>query len=98
MFDAAALTIALFLATINYKIVDYFVTPLFDQFGWPKKFMMYVSGVTGLLIALAANVNLFTGMFQSPIIGVILTGLLTGAGANIIHDVTDKPAEPGYKL
>ncbi|MFD3157110.1 hypothetical protein ACFIJ5_09650 [Haloimpatiens sp. FM7330] len=48
--------------------------------------------VTGLVLSISAKVDLFQmiGMpLRTPILGMILTGVLISRGANFVHDLVD---------
>ncbi|MEA3459561.1 MAG: hypothetical protein U9R11_02630 [Chloroflexota bacterium] len=90
-----SMQLVVFLSILNVKITEYFVTPLFEALNWNKKYQLYVSLVTGLLIAWATKLDVITpvaeGMGQ-PVVypaGMIITGVLVGGGANLIYDVFD---------
>lgn len=86
-----ALVIALFLATVANRLVEGLVTPLFVRQGWDKFFLLYVSWAVGAALVLASGVNLFVAYIPSPAVGLILTALVAGGGANLLHDLFDKP-------
>ena len=92
---SSAMGLAVFLSVLNAKIIEYFVTPLFDARGWDKRFILYVSLVTGLLIGLATGVDLITPLAEQAgqrvayPAGMIITGILIGGGANLIYDIFD---------
>ncbi len=91
----SAIGLATFLAVLNAKIVEYFVTPLFEAQGWNKRYQLYVSLVTGLLISWVTRLDLITPLAEKigqPVMypaGMIITGVLVGGGANMIYDVFD---------
>jgi hypothetical protein len=90
VFNPDALKVAVFLSVLNNRLVAMFATPLFERFNIDKRWLMYVAGVTGMLLSLAAQVNFFaTGFFTNPLIGIILSGIVLGGGASLLHDVTD---------
>ena len=85
-----------FLALINTKIVEWFVAPVFDWQGWDRTWLRYVSGLTGLLLGLAARLDLLNeaGVFLDYRLGVLLTALLIGGGAGLIYDIFTDRGEP----
>jgi hypothetical protein len=84
-----ALTVALFLAVVANRLVEALITPIFDKRGWDKFWLMYVSWVIGGLIVWASGVNLLAEWMPSALVGQILTAVIAGGGANLIHDVFD---------
>jgi len=87
---------ALFLVFVVNRFTAGAITPIFDKFKWDKFYLMYVSWVVGALVVFLADINLFAAYLPAnvEIIGRLLTALLAGGGANILHDITDnqKPA------
>lgn len=87
---------AAFLAVINTKIVEWFVAPIFDWRGWDRTWLRYISGLTGLLLGLAARLDLLAeaGIVLDYRLGVLLTALLIGGGAGLIYDIFTDQGEP----
>lgn len=87
---------AAFLALINSKLVEWFIAPLFDWRGWERGLLRYVSGFTGLLLGLAANVDLLAdvGIGLDYGLGRLLTALLIGGGAGLIYDLFTDRGQP----
>lgn len=82
-----ALTVAGFLAMMNERLVEWFISPLFKRFGIDTSWLMYVALVTGGVISFLAAVNLFPGMFAQELVGVIISAIIVGGGSNLLHDV-----------
>lgn len=88
-----AFTLAVFLALVNERLIEYFVAPIFDQRGW-SQYILYVSLATGALISLAFGIDLFGPMAAAldmqmiaPWAGYILTAITVGGGSNLLHDL-----------
>lgn len=82
------LAIALFLAVVNTKIVDYIAVPLKQRypahdFWW----LLYAALVSGFLIGWYSGINLFAPYLPDPLVGRILTAVLIGGGSSLIHDI-----------
>lgn len=88
---AQALTVASFMAIIANRLVAGLVEPLFDKLKLDKFYLMYVSWVAGGLLVWVAHVNIFIEYVPDPLIGQILTALVAGGGANMLHDFLDRP-------
>lgn len=90
-----AMGLAMFLSVLNAKVVEYFVTPLFEAQNWDKRYQLYVSLVTGLFITWVTKLDLISPVAQEvgqQVIqpaGIIITGILVGGGANMLYDVFD---------
>lgn len=95
----AVLAFAVFLATVNERLVEQFLKPVLERVGlitWTGQ----VSLFTGLLISVAFGIDLFTPAAEAlgitlavPWAGAVLTGLLVGGGSNFIHDVWPRTPE-----
>lgn len=87
------LGIVVFLSTIGNRLVEGLITPLFDRYKWDKFILLYVSWVVCTGLVLLSGANLFAGYFNSALAGKILTGVVSGFGANVLHDLFD-PQQP----
>lgn len=88
------------LGVVANGIVEGLVKPLFERFKWDKMWLMYVSWAVAALLVIAAQANVFMGIFPGPWghwIGVIVSSLAAGRGANFMHDVV-KLLKPGRIL
>jgi hypothetical protein len=89
------LATGLFLAAVNTKLVDWIAAPIRQRYPeldlW---WMLYVALLTGALISWLAGVNLFAGLVENDLLGRILSALLVGGGASLIHDIFDDKPEP----
>lgn len=82
---------ALLLAVVNSKIVDYVADPFRKKF--PKAdlwWLIYVALATGAAIGWFAQINLFAEIVPNVLLGRVLTSILIGGGASLLHDVFDK--------
>lgn len=90
MDTGAALVVAVLLATVNMKIIDYVFAPIRTKLPdldlW---WVTYVALATGFVLAWASGVNLFPDVIQDPVAGKVLSGILVGGGASLIHDIFD---------
>jgi len=86
-----ALSVALFLAIANKAIVDYLVEPVKKKFPdvdyW---FLVYVALVTGGFVGWISQANVFAAYIPDVLAGRVLTSILVGGGASLIHNVFDK--------
>jgi len=89
IFDASVLAVVAGFMVLANRLVDALVTPLFDKFGWDKFPIMYIAwAISGILVALT-GVNLFGSVIPNALAGQILTAIVAGGGANLLHDFTD---------
>lgn len=56
--------------------------------------LIYLSWGVGSVLAFAAGINLLGTLLPTlnPTVGLVLTAVIVGGGANLIHDIFDKPA------
>lgn len=86
------LAIGLFLAAVNTKIIDWLAEPIRRKFpDLDMWWLLYVAALTGFVLAWLSGVNLFTAYIENDALGRILSGLLVGGGASLIHDIFDGP-------
>lgn len=86
----AAMTMAAFLVIVVNRIVEMLIKPVFDRQEWDKFYLMYVSWGLGTLIVALTNINIFFFIdWRFPVVGTILTGIVSGGGANLLHDLAD---------
>lgn len=86
-----ALAAAILIAIFGERVVQYFVTPLFEKYGWDKTWLLYVGALPGFILCVAAKIDLFAmlGIALPYYLGVIATGIAVGGGANLVHDIFD---------
>ena len=51
--------------------------------------------IVAAVLVFVGQVNLFEAYIDSVLVGQILTALVAGGGANLIHDIFDKPPVEG---
>lgn len=89
----AALTVALFLATVANRLTEALIVPIFDKLKWDKFWLMYVSWIVAGVVVALSGVNLFGAYIPNSVVGQILTALVAGGGANFIADLFNQPAK-----
>jgi len=90
----SALIVALFLATINERLVEWFIAPLVEKAKVDTLWLRYVAGLTGAVIALFAGVNLFPLAYvPAPYLGQVLTAIIVGGGSNLVHELFSNAAK-----
>ena len=85
------LTIASFLVGATNRIIEHLVKPIFDKFSLDKFWLAYVSLAIGGGLVWLSTVNLFAAYLPDPIVGRVLTAIVAGGGATLLHDVFDGP-------
>jgi len=85
--NAGLLATAAFLATVTNRLVEGLVKPVFVKYKWDTFWLMYVAWAVGAGLVFAAGINLFPGVFVHPAIGLVLTALVAGGGANLLNDI-----------
>lgn len=88
------LTLVFFLAVVVEKVVEIFKDIVYSIPFFPDKFrpltLEVLSLACGLLLAFQANIDAFMLLdvkIVNPVIGVAITGLVIGKGANFAHDL-----------
>jgi len=81
------LAVALFLAVVNERLVEWFASPIFEKFNLDKIWLRYLAGVTGFAISFFSNINLLAAYVDGNVVGLILTGLVVGGGSNLVHEL-----------
>jgi len=71
------------------RIVAGLMTPLMDEIGLNKKWLMYVAWIFSAWIIFVTDLNLFTAIIPDPVVGKLLTSVAIGGGANVLHDLSD---------
>lgn len=93
VFPAEILAIVIGFMILANRLVEMLITPIFDKYKLEKFWLMYVAwAIAGVLVFLA-DVNLFEAYIPSLLIGKILTAIVAGGGANLLHDLTDTADE-----
>lgn len=89
------LVAAFFLALIVKSIVAALTAPIKQK--WPEAdlwWLLYPSWVIGGIIAFLAKLNLLIDVpglsALDPMAGQILTAIIVGGGANLLHDIFDR--------
>lgn len=90
-FDPSILAIVAGFAVLANRLVAALITPIFDHYNWDRFPLMYIAWVIGGLFIGLSGANLFGGLIENAIVGQVLTALVAGGGANLLHDLTDKP-------
>jgi len=81
------LEIAIFLSTVTNRLVEGLVRPIWDKYKLDTFWLMYVSWGVGTLLVLASGVDFCSEFIPYPVASRIVSGLIAGGGANLIHDL-----------
>ena len=92
MFNPNMVSIVSGIAVLTNRFVTALVTPLFDKYKWERLYIMYIAWALSGVIVWLTGVNLFVTLFEEKyvMVGKILTAIIAGGGANLLHDLTDK--------
>ena len=87
-----AIAVALFLSLAANRIIEALVRPLKKYLYGPEEFtwwwLIYVSWVFGGVLAWLAGLQLFQEYLPLyPLVDRILTAIVVGGGANLIHGI-----------
>jgi hypothetical protein len=85
---------AFFLALVTERVMAALLAPIRKR--WPDLdlwWALYPTWLVGGVLAYFANINLFTDLVPgfNPEFGRILTAVVAGGGANLLHDIFDRP-------
>jgi hypothetical protein len=89
-FDVEVLGVVIGMMVLANRLVAALITPVFEKYALDKFWLMFVSwAISGVFVWLT-GVNLFASFIPNVLIGQILTAIVAGGGANMLHDLTDK--------
>lgn len=86
----SSISTAVFLVVVVERLVAGLVAPLKRR--WPQSdfwWMVYVAWVVGAVVVWLAGINLFAGVIWNDVVGRVLSAVVAGGGANLLHDVFD---------
>ena len=92
-FDVTILGIVIGMMVLANRLVAMLITPLWDKFGWDKFWLAYPAWILSGVFVWLTEVNLFAAFIPNALIGQILTAIVAGGGSNLLHDLTDRPAD-----
>ncbi len=92
-FDVTILGIVIGMMVLANRLVAMLVTPIFEKYGWDKFWLAYPAWILAGVFVWFTGVNLFASFIPNALIGQILTAIVAGGGSNLLHDLTDRPAE-----
>ena len=90
-FDVTILGIVIGMMVLANRLVAMLVTPIFDKYDLDKFWLAYPAWILSGVFVWFTSVNLFATFIPNQLIGQILTSVIAGGGANLLHDLTDKP-------
>jgi len=91
-FDVTVLGVVIGMMVLANRLVAMLVTPLFDKYGWDKFWLMYPAWILAGVFVWLTGVNLFAPYIPDALVGQILTAIVAGGGANLLHDLSDGPS------
>ena len=89
-FDVVTLGIVIGMMVLANRLVAALITPIFDKYGLDKFWLMFVSWALSGVFVWLTGVNLFAAYIPNALVGKVLTAVVAGGGANLLHDLTDK--------
>jgi len=89
IFEPEVLAIVIGFMILSNRLVAALITPFFDKYNWDKFPLLYIAWVISGVLVFLAGINLFSAFIPSEIVGKILTAIVAGGGANLLHDLTD---------
>jgi len=90
-FDVVILGVVIGFMVLANRLVAMLIKPLFVKYDLDSFWLAYIAwAASGVLVAFT-KANLFVNYIPNQTIGMILTAIVAGGGANLLHDLTDKP-------
>lgn len=87
--ELTPLELLFYLVLLVNRLVAAFAQPLFERLKWDKFWLMYIAWALAGILVFLTGINLFTTVFPGQLVGLILTAVCVGGGANILYDATD---------
>lgn len=87
MDEVPMLVTATFLSVVANRLIEALVVPIFDKFKLNKFWLVYIAWVVGGLLIGLSGVNLFADYLPNETVGLVLTAIVCGGGANFINDL-----------
>lgn len=85
-----SINIVFTLTVLTNRFVEAIFQPIFEKYNLDKFWLMYIAwAIAGVLVFLS-GVNVFSEILQSQTAGQVLTSMVAGGGANILHDLLDR--------
>ena len=93
IFEPEALAVVIGFMVLANRLVEALITPLFKKYTVDSFWLMYIAWVLAGVLVFLADVNLFAPFIEAPLVGKILTAVVAGGGANLLHDLVDQKAD-----
>jgi hypothetical protein len=81
------------LTTLNERLNELLILPIMERFGL-KAYNAYAAVVVGTVLGVVFGIDfmtplaeLFGVVLNAPIAGLIVSGIIIGAGSNLLHDI-----------
>ena len=97
-FDVTTLGVVIGMMVLANRLVAALITPLFEKYSLDKFWLMYPSWILSGVFVWFTGLNLFAPFIPNALIGQILTAVVAGGGANMLHDLTDAPTLSVFDL
>lgn len=78
------------LALVANRLTEGLVTPVFEKLSWDRFWLQYVAWLVGGLLLFLADVNLMADYGLEGTVGIVVSALVAGGGANLLHDIFKK--------
>lgn len=89
-FEAQVLAVVFGMAALAKGLIDALVAPVFEKYQLDTFWIMYIAWLVSGALVWFTGVNLFAEYIPTPVVGLILTAIVGGVGANVLHDISDK--------
>ena len=89
-FAPEILSIVIGFMILSNRLIEALIIPIFEKYELDKFWLMYLAWIVSGVLVFLANANLFTDIIPDPMIGKVLTSIVAGGGANLLHDLVDQ--------
>lgn len=91
-FDPSILALLFGISTLANAIVEAIIKPIWERYNLDNFWLLYIAWIAAGVLTFLGNINLFEMVFESAIVGLILTAVIAGRASNILYDLTDRGA------
>lgn len=88
-FQPEVISVVFGLAVIANRLVEAIFEPLLDRITIDHLWLKYIAWLLAAILVYFTGANLFESVIPNAVVGQILTALVSGGGANLLHDLAE---------